>query len=66
MFLLSKGNERTSVDLSLFLKLLFNFFEALNGKPLEKKYMNFFHSFGFFILISLMIFATYNDISRFL
>ncbi len=46
--------------------LLFNFFEALNGKPLQKKYMNFFHSFGFFILISLMIFATYNDISRFL
>ena len=46
--------------------LLFNFFEFLNGKPLEKKYMNFFHSFGFFLLISLMIFATYNDISRFL
>ncbi len=46
--------------------LLFNFFEFLNGKPLEKKYMNFFHSFGFFVLISLMIFATYNDISRFL
>ncbi len=46
--------------------LLFNFFEVINGKPLEKKYLNFFHSFGFFVLISLMLFATYNDISRFL
>ena len=44
---------------------LLNFVEFINGKPLKQKYLELAHTFGFFILISLMIFATYNDISRF-
>ena len=45
--------------------LLLNLVEFVNGKPLNQKYLELAHTFGFFILISLMIFATYNDISRF-
>ncbi len=45
--------------------LLLNFFEFINRGPLNKKYLEIAHTFGFFILISLMIFATYNDILRF-
>ena len=45
--------------------LLLNFVEFINGKPLKQKYLELAHTFGFFILISLMLFATYNDISRF-
>tara|TARA_B100000927_G_C16426426_1_gene453666 strand:- start:24 stop:1073 length:1050 start_codon:yes stop_codon:yes gene_type:complete len=45
--------------------LLLNFVEFLNGKPLKQKYLEAAHTFGFIILISLMVFATYNDISRF-
>lgn len=46
--------------------LLFNLIEIINGKPLGKRAMEIFHSFGFIVLISLMVFATYNDISRLL
>ena len=45
--------------------LLLNLVEFVNGKPLNQKYLELAHTLGFFILISLMIFATYNDISRF-
>jgi len=45
--------------------LLLNFIEFINGEPLKRKYLEIAHTFGFFILISLMIFATYNDILRF-
>ncbi len=45
--------------------LLLNFIEFLNGEPLKRKYLEIAHTFGFFVLISLMIFATYNDILRF-
>ena len=45
--------------------LLLNFIEFVNRGPLNKKYLEFAHTFGFIVLISLMIFATYNDISRF-
>ena len=45
--------------------LLLNFIEFINGGPLKKKYLEVAHTLGFFILISLMIFATYNDILRF-
>ena len=41
---------------------LLNLVEFVNG-AIKSKYLE--HTFGFFILISLMIFATYNDISRF-
>ena len=45
--------------------LLLNIVEFINGKPLKERYLEIAHTFGFVILISLMIFATYNDISRF-
>ena len=45
--------------------LLLNFVEFLNRGPLNTKYLEIAHTFGFIILISLMIFATYNDIARF-
>ncbi len=45
--------------------LLLNLFEFINRGPLNKKYLEIAHTFGFFILISLMVFATYNDILRF-
>ncbi len=44
--------------------LLLNLIEFINGKPLKKKYLEIAHTFGFFVLISLMIFVTYNDILR--
>ena len=45
--------------------LLFNFVEFIKGSPIDKKTLELLHSIGFFVLISLMLFATYNDISRF-
>ena len=45
--------------------LLFNFVEFVKGSPVKQKTMELFQSIGFFTLISLMLYATYNDISRF-
>ena len=45
--------------------LVLNFIEFVKGSPLNKKSLEVVHSIGFAILVSLMIFATYNDISRF-
>ena len=45
--------------------LLLNFIEFVNRGPIKRKYLEIAHTFGFFVLISLMIFATYNDILRF-
>ena len=45
--------------------LMFNLFEFLNGKPLNEKVLEIFHTIGFVLLLSLMFYATYNDISRF-
>ena len=45
--------------------LLLNLIEFINRGPLKQKYLELAHTFGFFVLISLMIFATYNDIARF-
>ena len=45
--------------------LLLNFVEFINGAPLKRKYLELAHTFGFVVLISLMVFATYNDIARF-
>lgn len=45
--------------------LVLNFIEFIKGKPLDKKSLEVIHSIGFIILISLMLFATYNDVSRF-
>ena len=45
--------------------LVLNFVEFVKGSPLDKKSLEVIHTIGFVILISLMVFATYNDISRF-
>jgi regulator of sigma E protease len=45
--------------------LVLNLFEFINGAPLKDKYLEIAHTFGFVLLISLMVFATYNDIARF-
>ncbi len=45
--------------------LLLNLFEFINKGPLKRKYLEIAHAFGFIVLISLMVFATYNDILRF-
>ncbi|MFL2661733.1 MAG: RIP metalloprotease RseP [Alphaproteobacteria bacterium] len=45
--------------------LVLNFFEFVNRGPLKKEFLEIAHTFGFVLLISLMVFATYNDIARF-
>ena len=46
--------------------LLLNLVEFINGGPLKPKFLEIVHTFGFVLLIGLMIFATYNDITRFI
>jgi len=40
--------------------------EAIRGKPLSDKVENFVYSAGAAMVIFLMIFAVFNDVSRFL
>ena len=44
--------------------LLLNFIEYLKGSPLNQKSLEIIHSIGLFLLLSLMVFATYNDVLR--
>ena len=44
--------------------LLLNLIEFVKGSPLEKKSLEIIHTFGLIILLSLMVFATYNDVLR--
>jgi len=44
--------------------LFFFSLEALRGKPLEQQTQEKFQQFGLFLLISLMIFVFYNDLTR--
>jgi regulator of sigma E protease len=44
--------------------LLFYIFEAIRGKALPEKIQQYGFQFGMAILLSLMIFTTYNDISQ--
>jgi len=46
--------------------LLFYFVEALRGRPLSEKTQEFSFKVGFAIVIALMLFTTWNDISRIL
>ena len=46
--------------------LLLNFVEFLKGSPLNKRSLEIIHSFGLILLLSLMVFATYNDVLRIL
>ena len=45
--------------------LMFYFFEMVLGKPLSLKTQEFFFRIGLFLLISLMFFATFNDLKDF-
>jgi regulator of sigma E protease len=40
--------------------------EALRGKPLSERSENFIYSVGALLIGALMIFAIFNDVSRFL
>ncbi len=42
--------------------LFFYLIEFLRGKPLSEKIQLYFYKFGLFILLSLMFFATFNDL----
>ena len=45
--------------------LFFFLIEGILGRPIELKYREKAWQIGFFILILIMLFATYNDIARF-
>jgi len=42
--------------------LFFYFIEFVRGKPLSDEIQEYFYRFGFFVLFSLMFFATFNDL----
>ncbi len=44
--------------------LLFYVFEAVKGKPLGEKYMEFAFRIGLTLVLMLMIFATWNDLNK--
>lgn len=45
-------------------RVLFLIIEKIKGSPVNPKVENIIHSIGFFLLMMLMIFITYNDIIR--
>lgn len=45
--------------------LFFYIIEAVRGKPLSERFQEYLFRFGFTILVSLMIFATFNDLKHF-
>lgn len=45
--------------------LFFYLIEGVRGKPLSEKTQEYFFRFGFLILMSLMLFATFNDLRHF-
>ena len=45
-------------------RILFLFIEKIKGSPVKAETENLIHSIGFFMLIALIIFVTYNDIVR--
>ncbi len=45
--------------------LFFYLIEALRGRPLSEKTQEYFFRFGFLLLMSLMLFATFNDLRHF-
>lgn len=42
--------------------LLFYFFEAIRGRPLTERMQEYALRFGFFMVVSLMVFVTWNDL----
>ena len=45
-------------------RILFLFIEKIFRKPVSKKVENIIHSIGFFLIIALLIYVTFNDILR--
>lgn len=45
-------------------RLVFLFFEAVRGKPVDREKEGFVHLVGFALLMVLMVFTFYNDISK--
>ncbi len=45
-------------------RLLFVIIEKIKGKPVDPKFENTIHAIGFFLLMLLMLYITYNDIIR--
>lgn len=45
-------------------RLMFLLFEAVTGKRLNPKYEGIVHTIGFVLLLLLLLFVTYNDITR--
>ena len=43
--------------------LLFYIYEAIRGKPLSDNAQDFGYKIGFALILSVMVFATWNDIS---
>ena len=46
-------------------KLLFLLIEKLKGSPVNQKYENLIHNFGFMFLMLLIVFITYRDVLKF-
>ena len=45
-------------------RILFLLIEKIFRKPVSKKIENIIHSIGFFLIIALLIYVTFNDILR--
>lgn len=45
-------------------RILFTAIEGIRGKPVDPKVEGFFHILGFALLMGLMVFVLYNDITR--
>ena len=43
-------------------RILFLFIEKIFRKPVSKKVENWIHSIGFFLIIGLLIYVTFNDV----
>lgn len=47
-------------------RILFLIIEKIKGKPIDPKVENMIHNIGFFLLLALIIYVTFNDILRLL
>ena len=45
-------------------RILFLIIEKLRGKPVKAETENLIHNIGFFLLLALLVYVTFNDILR--
>ena len=45
-------------------RILFLIIEKLRGKPIKAETENLIHNIGFFLLLALLVYVTFNDILR--